>query len=548
MSRDPKGEVYSTDAGLVARVTIEGKRRASLPLASMLSLDEAKERTEVLAKLARQFRRAGIAGSPIVAKLLDMAAAASPPMLPGVLQTAKELLGGELIEAGAVETVPTFADVAKDWTSGELHERFENHVKAKNSEADERRFRILFEIDLGGTKLGDIPIDRFTLDHAEQAMRQLPERAKRAGTRRHYAQLISRVLSLSVYPLRLIERNPLPKGFLPKIGKPPAFPFLYPKEDAALLSSAEVPFADRILYGFLAREGMRVSEATSLQWRDVDLDLGTVALDENKTHDSRSWALDAGVLAALRSLHNRVQPKPTALVFVSPNGGSYEAAKLADRFRGHLLVASVTRAELHQDGVNRRKIRAHDLRATFITLALAQGKTETWVADRTGHGSSAMINRYRRQARTAKELDLGALRPLDLALSWDESPSIAHADTLCEDAEDVQPSVIAAEWPLGGMADAEDLKSFSSNGVPVRVREGPPKTARVSCRADLRGKYLVPLANDVPRDEAVLHERIDRHECLRGGASREDGQGGTHRFVRERSNHQEGACVVELLP
>ena len=28
--------------------------------------------------------------------------------------------------------------------------------------------------------------------------------------------------------------------------------------------------------------------------------------------------------------------------------------------------------------------------------------------------------------------------------------------------------------PLGGMADAEDLKSFSSNGVPVRVREGPP--------------------------------------------------------------------------
>ena len=30
-------------------------------------------------------------------------------------------------------------------------------------------------------------------------------------------------------------------------------------------------------------------------------------------------------------------------------------------------------------------------------------------------------------------------------------------------------------WPLGGMADAGDLKSFDRKIVPVQVRQGPPK-------------------------------------------------------------------------
>ena len=56
------------------------------------------------------------------------------------------------------------------------------------------------------------------------------------------------------------------------------------------------------------------------------------------------------------------------------------------------------------------------MRATFVTVSLANGKSETWVADRTGHRSSAMINRYRRHARTWAELGLGELAALDRAL------------------------------------------------------------------------------------------------------------------------------------
>ncbi len=149
-------------------------------------------------------------------------------------------------------------------------------------------------------------------------MRQLPPGAKRPATRRHYAQVIARVLGLAVYPLRLIKASPLPKGFLPKVGKPPAFSYLYPVEDAALMACKAVPVQERLLFGFLSREGMRVSEALSLRWQDIDLERGSVSLDRNKTDDARTWVLDPGVARALAVLHDRSKPAADALVFPSP--------------------------------------------------------------------------------------------------------------------------------------------------------------------------------------------------------------------------------------
>ena len=72
-----------------------------------------------------------------------------------------------------------------------------------------------------------------------------------------------------------------------------------------------------------------------------------------------------------------------------------------------------TRTELFVQTDKRQQIRAHDLRASFITVSLALGKSETWVADRTGHTSSVMINRYRRKARQVAQLNLGPFLPLD---------------------------------------------------------------------------------------------------------------------------------------
>ena len=66
----------------------------------------------------------------------------------------------------------------------------------------------------------------------------------------------------------------------------------------------------------------------------------------------------------------------------------------------------------------RRQMRVHDLRGTLVTVHLANGKSEAWISDRTGHKSSAMINRYKRTARTFAELPTG-----DLERSTLRSPS-----------------------------------------------------------------------------------------------------------------------------
>ncbi|HEY2409172.1 MAG TPA: hypothetical protein VGI10_24375 [Polyangiaceae bacterium] len=72
---------------------------------------------------------------------------------------------------------------------------------------------------------------------------------------------------------------------------------------------------------------------------------------------------------------------------------------LARALRRDLGAAGVTRSQLFTNTAERKHIRGHDLRATFVTIHLANGKSEAWISDRTGHKSSQMIARYRRLAR-----------------------------------------------------------------------------------------------------------------------------------------------------
>jgi integrase len=292
-------------------------------------------------------------------------------------------------------------------------------VKAKRSARDDEYALRLYI----NPRVGDVALSTFTLDHAEHVMRSLPAGLS-AKSRRNVGQTLHRLLAMAVYPLRLIPANPLPKGFLPKPGPQKAKGYLYPDEDRKLLGCADVPLARRLFYGFLHREGPRLSEAARLDVADADLVRGTVNLDKNKTDDPRAWALSPGVAAALAaSLALRDNPGPEAPLFVDELGARITDGKHkhsggnAARFRDDLQAAGVDRAELFaKTTAERMRIRAHDTRATFVTIALANGKTETWVADRTGHKSSVMINRYRRAARMAAEIGLGDLAPLVVAI------------------------------------------------------------------------------------------------------------------------------------
>jgi hypothetical protein len=156
---------------------------------------------------------------------------------------------------------------------------------------------------------------------------------------------------------------------------------------------------------------------------------------------------------------------PSDLVFTDERGKKISNRHQADRYRGHLADAGIERASLFERTKARQPIRIHDTRATFITIALANGKSEAWVQDRTGHKSSQMINRYRRAARTAAELDLGNLAPLCRA--------IPELDRLVPR----KATVKATPAPITALLGLLNPQQFQSGG-PTRDRTGTPLRAR----------------------------------------------------------------------
>ncbi|WP_438020714.1 tyrosine-type recombinase/integrase [Sorangium sp. So ce315] len=419
MPRKPTGNVYSSAGKWYARVKIGEKLRPSIALPTCTSEEQAIARKDVLADLASKLRAAPHVAPDIARGLLERAAQRDGKALAAVIEAVDTLVRSDPgALPAALPGVPralspsiTFQAFGELWTSGELARLFPDHVKAKRSVRDD-----VYRLDLHVYPVvGRVPLASFSLDDAQAVMRAMPKRS--ASTRRHVAQLMRRLLAIAVFPARLIAAHPLPEGFLPKVGAAKAKGWIYPDEDARLMACVDAPLCWRVLYGFLDREGPRLSEAKRLTFADVDLERGVSMLDENKTDDPRAWALRPDVVRALRVWrHLRGDPPPEAPVFVDESGKGLAVYHQAERFRRYLLAAKVDRAELFERSKTRQPIRVHDLRATFITLALANGRSETWVADRTGHKTSDMINRYRRAARTAVELGLGELLPLDEAI------------------------------------------------------------------------------------------------------------------------------------
>jgi integrase len=369
---------------------------------------EAAERERALIELGAAISKAKI-DPELGARILEQAGAGEVERARKAVAKLAAGLKGSLDAKPKPGAIHTFAQLGEAWTSNRLAAEHPDHIRVKRSaHKDAERLVVL------NKTIGDVPIKRFVLADAKRAMAALPK-GLASATRRAYAQIIGRLLALAVYPLELIPASPLPRGWLPKVTRTRATAWLYPAEETQLLACARVPLGRRVLYGFLSREGLRCGEALALTWAALDLERGVVRLDANKTDDPRAWALAPGVAAALALVKRERQAESTELVFLVDN-----EARLAEAFRADLRAAKIDRPELFERSSTRRPIRVHDLRATFVTLSLAAGKSETWVADRTGHRSSVMINAYRRAARTAAELGLGELAPLDGALVWRE--------------------------------------------------------------------------------------------------------------------------------
>lgn len=394
-----KGSVRSVRGRLYTRPRLgEGRRLESIALSGCPEAD-AQERADRIAAVAEKLVAAG-RWFDVEQLARAMGAAKTDREVRIIERTADKFAASG---PGIGQGDETFEGFASRWTNGSLHRAYPDHVPLKQAAGDIGILNLYVN-----PLVGHIPLPSFTLEHADSVMRSLPTTIGPAR-RRHVAQVIHRVVALAVFPAKVIAASPIPKGWLPKLGKGKAKAHLYPDEDRQLLGCADVELAFRLLYGFLTREGMRLSEALALEWRDIDLTRGAVNLDENKTDDPRAWALDPSLVEALRWWKDHGAPAKGPFTNIS-------ARHMADRLRDDLRAAGVDRPALFEGTEKRRRLWAHDLRATFVTLSLANGRTESWVQDRTGHRSSAMINRYKRAARTVSELGLGALAPVTEAI------------------------------------------------------------------------------------------------------------------------------------
>lgn len=426
MTRAATGSTYASDGTWFAAISTPARRHFRLP--TCRSAHEARERTTVLASIARRLRDAN--KSEYIESLCRAAADAEGRRLASVEElVAGVVTGAEQKAAPAVaasRTSPTFRAFAERWTSNELAALHRTRIKPiDHAENIGRLKRHVYPILFRGRAVGDIPLHEFSLDVAEHvlAQRNLP-----TGSLRHVAQLMNRVLRLAVFPARLLAQSPFPPGWLPKPGDQKQRSYLFPAEEAALLACTTVPLVRRLLIGFCSREGQRKENAATLEWSSLTLDLpgnpgGYIVLDETKNGRGASWALDPSTAEALRRW--RTISPPSRFVFPAAALPRHRRARgdrplyvghLADELRGGLRSAGVTREKLFQRSAKRLALRAHDLRAAFVTVALATGRSEDWVTTRTGHRSSAMVARYRREASTLAELSLGWFAPLDAAI------------------------------------------------------------------------------------------------------------------------------------
>jgi len=421
MNSHPSGTLTRTArGGYFAQFSIGGGKRKGALLTACDSEPTARRRMAAIGELVAALREAGHTG--VIPDTIVEGATADAAGFEDLRKVVRSIVVGKEPGLSGPARVRregiTVAELANDWTSGKLAEQWPDHVRVKRtSKEDARLLGWLGKVRMpdGGT-FGDRPVASVTLDDCDHVMAALPRSTQTSATRRHYAQALRKLLVYAVYPLRVLPALPIPKGWLPKGSTSKARSWVYPKEDVALMRCAKVPLARRLLYGFLAREGLRPREALALTWSDLDLKTGVLLLDVNKTDDPRSWALGEDVTRALdawRKLRGRKAEKNPRVFPRSLVGNRWALAKL---LREGLTLAGVTRPELTNPKAGRLRLRAHDLRGSFVTLALAAGRTEAWVTDRTGHTTSSMIYRYKRASRSAAELGLGWFAPLDEAI------------------------------------------------------------------------------------------------------------------------------------
>jgi site-specific recombinase XerD len=155
---------------------------------------------------------------------------------------------------------------------------------------------------------------------------------------------------------------------------------------------------NRALIAVLWRCGLRVSEALSLELRDVDLDAGTVRVRHGKGDRSRTVGLDEQTTALLAHWIDRrrgLGPGARAPIFCTLQGGRIDTSYVRRRLLPRLAAKA---------GIDRR-VHAHGLRHTYASELAREGTAINVIRDALGHTSLAVTDRYLRDVAPTHVID-----------------------------------------------------------------------------------------------------------------------------------------------
>jgi integrase len=316
----------------------------------------------------------------------------------------------------------TWGQLATAWYTGELDRLYPNAGYGKKTSEDTDKPKVEYLSKF----IGDVPLQSFSDDDYWRAMRPARARSKTDSTFKHYSQVCRRVLKIAV-ELKIIPAWPLSAVCkLPKIakGSAPEFPFLYPEEYVLLVRCEDISFEYRVLYGFILREGPRISEAFRIQWEHLEqLPNGRWLLNvpETKTGRALMFILMPGTGEAIAELRRRRPDLPGPFAWMSETQVKKAAAKL----REHIELSGTTRDRLLYTNGRLRRMREHDLRSTFVTWCKLAGIDNETISQHTGHESSTMIARYNRSKATLEHLGLPPYLPLDEAMGLTSDGAVA---------------------------------------------------------------------------------------------------------------------------
>ena len=284
------------------------------------------------------------------------------------------------------------------YTVGEWMEVwFEDYAKIKVRPSSHQTYRGYIDNHIR-PNIGDIPLEKLTALDIQKLCKKLLTKGRvdrleakgqpkglSAKTVRNIHQILSSALKLA-QEQRIILTNPAERCALPKV-EHREMKTLPVEQLQSFLREARESGVFELYYLELAT-GLRRGELLGLKWEDVDLQKGDLRVKRQisringevveaplKTKNAyRTLPLAEDTIDVLKEQRKKVGSSPW--VFPSPNGGPISPDSVL-----HMLHRVLKRAGLP-------RVRFHDLRHTFATLALQNGVDIKTVSGMLGHFSA----------------------------------------------------------------------------------------------------------------------------------------------------------------